>query len=99
MSLQSFWTPEAEDSFLAITEYLAKTWGLRVADVFVSDVLHTLALLEKFPGGGVVEVPALGIQSIPVARQIRLFYAVKGDHLLVLEFIDTRTSRFQRTRG
>lgn len=56
MNLQSFWTSGAEESFLAITEYLTKTWGGRIADVFVSDVLHTLALLEKFPGGGVVEV-------------------------------------------
>lgn len=39
-----------------------------------------------------VEVPDLGIQSIPVARQVRLFYVVKGKHLLVLEFIDTRTA-------
>ena len=99
MSLRSFWTPEAEESFLAITEYWRKGWGVRVADVFVSDVLHTLALLEKFPGGGMMEVPDLGIQSIPVASQVRLFYAVKGSHLLVLEFIDTRTSRFQRIRG
>lgn len=99
MSLRALWTPEAEASFRAITDYLAKEWGERVADAFASDVVQTIALLEEFPNGGVVEVPDLGIRSIPVARQVRLFYVVKQDELIVLEFIDTRTGRFQELRS
>jgi plasmid stabilization system protein ParE len=99
MSLHALWTLEAESSFAAISGYLEKEWGVRVADAFDSDVVQTIALLEEFPNGGVVEVPALGIRSIPVARQVRLFYVVKEDALIVLEFIDTRTGRFQQLRG
>jgi hypothetical protein len=44
-------------------------------------------------------LPDLGIRSIPVARQVRLFYVVRADVLIVLEFIDTRTGRFQQLRG
>lgn len=99
MNLHALWTPEAEASFRAITDYLEKEWGERVADAFASDVVQTIALLEEFPNGGVVEVPDLGIRSIPVARQVRLFYVVKQDALIVLEFIDTRTGRFQQLRG
>jgi plasmid stabilization system protein ParE len=99
MSLHALWTPEAEASFRAITDYLEKEWGERVADAFASDVVQTIALLEEFPNGGVVEVPDLGIRSIPVARQVRLFYVVKQDALIVLEFIDTRTGRFHQLRG
>jgi plasmid stabilization system protein ParE len=98
MSLSAFWTPEAEASFVAISDYLEKEWGPRVADAFASDVVQTIALLEEFPLGGVVEVPELGIRSIPVVRQVRLFYAVKVEALLVLEFIDTRGARFQGLR-
>jgi plasmid stabilization system protein ParE len=99
MNLHALWTPGAEASFRAITDYLEKEWGERVADAFASDVIQTIALLEEFPNGGVVEVPDLGIRSIPVARQVRLFYVVKQDALVVLEFIDTRTGGFQQLRG
>lgn len=98
MSLRSLWTPEAEQSFLAITDYLEGEWGPLVADAFASDVVHTIALLEVFPRGGVLEVADLGIHSIPVARQVRLFYRVEKDTMIVLEFIDTRTERFQGMR-
>jgi plasmid stabilization system protein ParE len=99
MSLNARWTPEAETSFRAISDFLEKEWGIRVADAFASDVVQTITLLEEFPNGGVLEVPDLGIRSIPVARQVRLFYVVREDVLIVLEFIDTRTGRFQQLRG
>lgn len=98
MRLRSVWTPEAEDSFLAIIDHLVKQWGALVADAFVSDVEHTIALLENFPRGGVMEVRDLGIRSIPVARQVRLFYAIQKSNTVVLEFIDTRSEPFQRLR-
>ena len=48
--------------------------------------------------GGVLEVQDKGIRSIPVARQVRLFYRIADDALIILEFIDTRTERFQVSR-
>lgn len=98
MSLRSVWTPEAETSFFAITDHLAKQWGTFVADAFVSDVDHTIALLENFPRGGVMEVRDLGIRSIPVAQQVRLFYTTTKSNIVVLEFIDTRSELFQKIR-
>jgi plasmid stabilization system protein ParE len=98
MSLRSLWTREAESGFNEIADYLEGEWGDLVADAFVSDVVHTIAILEVFPNGGVLEVVDLGIRSIPVARQVRLFYRIDGDRLIVLEFIDTRTSRYQRMK-
>lgn len=98
MSLQSVWTPEAETSFFVITDHLVKQWGALVADAFVSDVEHTIALLQKFPRGGVMEVRDLGIRSIPVARQVRLFYTIAKSNIVVLEFIDTRSELFQKIR-
>ncbi len=68
MSLRSLWTREAEFGFREITHYLEGEWGTLVADAFASDVAHTIALLEVFPHGGVLEVAELGIRSIPVAR-------------------------------
>jgi|688.fasta_scaffold169081_3 plasmid stabilization system protein ParE len=95
MSLRSLWTREAESGFKEIADHLEGEWGGLVADAFVSDVVHTIAILEVFPNGGVLEVIDLGIRSIPVARQVRLFYRIDGDRLIILEFIDTRSSRYQ----
>ncbi len=98
MNLRSYWTKEAEASFRAILAYLESEWGELVADAFASDVAHTIALLEVFPNGGVLELQERGIRSIPVARQVRLFYRVASDAIFVLEFIDTRTERYQDTK-
>jgi hypothetical protein len=45
-----------------------------------------------------MEVPELNIRSIPVARQVRLFYRVNNDRLILLVFLDVRTQAFQRLR-
>lgn len=98
MSLRSLWTREAEDSFRSIVAYLETEWGATVAEAFVAEVEQTVSLLENFPHMGVVEVKDKGIRSIPVARQVRLFHRVQDDAIIVLEFIDTRTERFQNIR-
>lgn len=99
MSLKALWTKPAEASFGSILAYMEKEWGTLVADAFASDVAQTIAFLEVFPNGGVWEVRDKGIRSIPVARQVRLFYRIADDVLIVLELIDTRTERFQGIRG
>lgn len=96
MTRESLWTREAEASFHSVLAFLESEWGHLVADAFASDVEHTIALLEVFPNGGVIEIK--DIRSIPVARQVRLFYSVSEEQIIVLEFIDTRSGRFQGIR-
>lgn len=98
MKLRALWTEQAEAGFSAIVDYLDAEWGHEVAHAFVAEVQDTIRLLEVFPKGGIIEVPELKIRSIPVAQQVRLFYTVHGGDLLILEFIDTRTKRFQDHR-
>ncbi|HRF78639.1 MAG TPA: type II toxin-antitoxin system RelE/ParE family toxin [Flavobacteriales bacterium] len=99
MKLRALWTHEAGDGFMEIMDHLDDTWGTLVANAFASDVAQTVALLEVFPNAGVLEVPDLGIRSIPVARQVRVFYRFDHETLFVLEFIDTRSSTYQRLKG
>jgi plasmid stabilization system protein ParE len=84
---------------MEILDHLDHTWGQLVADAFASDVAHTIALLEVFPHAGVLEIPDLGVHSIPVARQVRVFYRFDQETLFVLEFIDTRSSHYQRLKS
>ncbi len=98
MSRKSLWTPEAEDAFHAILAYLQVEWDGLVAEAFATDVYETIALLEVFPYCGVGELPEKVIRSIPVARQVRLFYRVAEDAIIVLELVDTRSERLQAMR-
>ncbi len=98
MNLGSLWTKEAETSYGLILGYLEEAWGPSVTDAFEADVAHTIALLEIFPDAGVLELKAEGIRSIQVVRQVRLFYRYNRSFIIVLEFIDTRSSRFQGLR-
>jgi plasmid stabilization system protein ParE len=74
MSLRSVWTIQAEAAYNALLRYWELEWGPMVADAFRADVAHTIALLEVFPDAGVMERRTEQIRSIPVARQVRLFY-------------------------
>jgi plasmid stabilization system protein ParE len=99
MSLISLWTPEAEAALRGIQHYLRSEWGAQVAAAFESDVFQTVAILEAFPECGILEVPEKGIRSIPIVRQVRMFYRVTDEHIIILELIDTRSERFQQRQG
>lgn len=96
MSLMPFWTADAEDSFAPILDHVVQEWGRNVALAFHAEVERTIQLLLDMPGGGILEVANLGIRSIPVAKQVRLFYRLDGARLILLVFLDVRTGVFQR---
>ena len=98
MSLRSVWTAEAQRAYDELSTYLEREWGTKVADAFEADVAHTIQLLEIFPDAGILELVTEGIRSIQVARQVRLFYRHTQQLIIVLEFIDTRSARFQSMR-
>lgn len=98
MSLSALWTPEAEAALRNIQHYLRTAWGSQVVAAFDSDVMQTIEILEAFPNCGILEVPENGIRSIPIVRQVRLFYRVADEHIIILELIDTRSERFQEER-
>ncbi len=98
MSLRSVWTIQAEAAYSALLVYLELEWGTMVADAFEPDIAYTIALLEVFPDADVMERHTEQLRSIPVARQVRLFYRHTDKMVIVLEFIDTRSARFQDMR-
>lgn len=51
-----------------------------------------------FPGAGAKEVRDQDIRSIPVARQVRLFYRTDDKRLFILIFIDVRSDLFQSVK-
>ncbi|HMQ75716.1 MAG TPA: type II toxin-antitoxin system RelE/ParE family toxin [Flavobacteriales bacterium] len=99
MSRRPVWTIQADETFGEILAYIRQEWGVAAAQAFFGEVEHTVDLLVAFPEGGILERPELGIRSIPVARQVRLFYRLDDELLILLELIDVRTQRFQGMRG
>lgn len=79
-------------------DHLVLHWGRAVALAFHDEVQRTIGLLSVLPSGGVMEFQPFGIRSIPVARQVRLFYRVDSGRLILLVFLDVRGELFQRVR-
>jgi len=98
MSRSTLWTTEAEAALREIQHYLRTAWGSQVAAAFDTDVMQTVEMLKAFPNCGILEVPEKGIRSIPVVQQVRMFYRVADEHIIILELIDTRSERFQEQR-
>ena len=98
MSRKVLWTAEAEVALSDLLAYLGTGWGRTAASAFYDDVERTVALLKVFPEAGVIEVLDKGIRSIPLARQVHLFYLMSGGNVIILELIDVRSGRMQQIR-
>jgi len=71
-------------------EYLLEEWGERATKNFVPKVFHFLDLLSEYPGLGSIENRQKGIRGFTIVKQINLFYTVKEDQIILLNFFDNR---------
>ena len=59
-------------------------------DAFEQKTIDFLDLLEQFPEAGTLEVPEKQIRSFLIVKQIRVFYRVKQNQIILLSFFDVR---------
>jgi plasmid stabilization system protein ParE len=85
-----FFTKRAETNYRDIKEYLTKTWGDVVTDVFEQKVSDFLTLLKDFPELGTEEVAEKQIRAFQLTRHTRVFYRLKKEKIIILMFFDVR---------
>lgn len=95
MDLEIFWSKKADKKFDSIIEYLIEEFGEITASKFVKKVHNFLFLLSKFPEIGTLQYKELGIRGFVIVKQITLFYQVRDDKIILLNFYDNR----QRPKG
>jgi plasmid stabilization system protein ParE len=90
MALGLKWSKNAERKFDLIIEYLKGKWGLNVAKKFTLSTLKFLELLQEFPELGTNENPNSNIFGFVISEQKTLFYKIKGNNIVVMNFYDNR---------
>ncbi len=64
--------------------------GERVATLFVRKAHDFLDILSDFPEIGTIENKEKGIRGFTIVRQVNVFYKIKNDHIVLLDFFDNR---------
>ncbi len=91
MAKRIVWTKRANSKFNRIIEHLNKEWGPSATKVFVRKTYHIIDLLSKNSELGTLEIPERNIRGLLLTGHNRLFYRVKDDEVILLNFFDTRS--------
>ncbi len=90
MALKIFWSKQAAQRFDKIIEYLEDEWGTRSTSLFVKKVYDFLDVLSEFPTIGTIENKELNIRGFVLIKQITIFYQVRDEKIILLNFYDNR---------
>jgi plasmid stabilization system protein ParE len=84
------WSKHADKKYDKILEFLTDKWGESVTKSFVKRTYEFLDLLEEFPEIGSIENPERQIRGFVLIKQLTVFYKIKGDIIVILNFYDNR---------
>lgn len=90
MALTIYWSKRANNKFDKIISYIDEEWGEVVARAFVKKVYDFLDILVEFPEIGSVEHAEREIRGFVIVKQLTLFYKIKEDKIILLNFFDNR---------
>jgi len=90
MALKIVWTKRADKSFDKIIVYLEIKWNTRVVKSFVKKTYDLLDILIEFPEIGSIENEEKNIRGFTLIKQVNVFYKIKEDELIILNFFTNR---------
>jgi len=90
MALNIFWSKHADKSFDSIIAWLQSNWGEHSVSLFVKKVYEFLEIISEFPEIGSLENTDLNIRGFVIVKQITIFYQVRNEKIIILNFYDNR---------
>ena len=90
MALEIEWSTRADKSFDRIIGFLDTEWGDQAVIAFVKKTYDFLDILAEFPEIGSMQVQEKGIRGFTLIKQVIVFYKVKGNSIILIDFFDTR---------
>jgi plasmid stabilization system protein ParE len=93
MALELRWSKAATKNFDKIITYLFEDWGETTAKTYVRKASLFLNILSEFPEMGVLENTKNNIRGFVLTKNTTVFYKVKGDVIVILNFYDNRKRR------
>lgn len=96
MAKEIVWTKRANAKFNKIIQFLEEEWGEKVTANFVRRTFDLLDLLFEYPTLGWLEKPDKEIRGFLITKHNRLFYRIKDEKLILLNFFDTRSGKYRK---
>ena len=90
MALEIYWSRQADKKFDNILEYLELEWGEYNVSIFVKKVYDFLDTLKELPEIGTIENKDLNIRGFVIIKQLTLFYQIRDEKIILLNFYDNR---------
>jgi plasmid stabilization system protein ParE len=90
------WSKNADRNFDFLIDYLSAEWGDSLTKAFVKRTFDFLDLLVDFPEIGSVENASRQIRGFVLTKQITVFYKVKGNRVVILNFYNNRQNPNKR---
>ncbi len=90
MAFKIKWTTRADVKFDKILQYLTTNYGEQVTKNFINKVYDFLDILSEFPEIGSIENQEKSIRGFTIVKQINIFYRIKGETIILLDFFDNR---------
>lgn len=90
MAFKVVWTKRAVLKFDSIIEYLNTEWNEKTTKFFIKKVYDFIDILQEYPEIGSLEHKEKNIRGFILIKQICIFYKIKDDIIVLLDFFDTR---------
>ncbi|NTW33101.1 MAG: type II toxin-antitoxin system RelE/ParE family toxin [Bacteroidetes bacterium] len=90
MALEIYWSKQAYNKFDTILEHLESEWGKSTSKIFVKKVYDFIDTLHEFPEIGSIENRYKNIRGFVLIKQLTLFYQIRDNKIILLNFYDNR---------
>ena len=90
MALQVVVSKRAAKNLDKILAYIHSEFGENITIKITKKVFSCIELIAEFPDVGTVEVKENGIRGFLIKRQLKIFYRVKKNRLIIINLFDTR---------
>ena len=90
MEIRIVWSPESEDDFSNILNYLILKWSLKISNNFIEDINNSIDKISKNPLSYSVSYEPEQIRSCFVSKHNTIHYNLFKDKILILRVFDTR---------
>ena len=96
MAIEIYWSKQADKKFDTILEYLELEWGTSRVKIFVKKVYDFMDTHKEYPDIGTIENEDLNIRGYVIIKQLTLFYQIRNDRIILLNFYDNRQKSGKR---
>lgn len=93
MVYEVIYTPQFENDFVELMNYLANNWSNNVAQQFGNQSDDLILTLSKMPFIGKKSFQNSLIRGITVTNKNILYYSVLDNQIILLSLIDTRKNQ------